>query len=493
MKEIELTVTVPASLDYLGAVLAFVRETVLSFGLQGKDAELLVLAVEESVTNVIHHGLADNPEEQYTLVCRGLPASLEVVIREKGVPFQAESAPQYQPENLGTTGDTSGLGMYLLRQAVDKVKFINLGRGGKETVLIKHLPHKRVDTIISEQEDRPAIGDEPPKSWYIREFRNDDALEVSRCAWQAYGYSYEPYIYYPDMIIRMNRVGNLSSLVAVDEQDNLLGHIGLKLYSHEDPIAEVGVAFVNPSARKLGVFSALFKKALNHGKELGLYGVYGRAVTSHILSQKKGMDQGFRPTGIYLGLFPSDVDFKKLTGKISQKESGLLIYGDLNRGEERTIYAPPHHKDIIEQLFSPLHAVRFSDTPAKTARKQPKVTMETSKMEVFNSVDILCFSGSPSMVTEIRSQLHKYCMEHVDVIYLHLNLEDEATPGLASQCEEMGFFFSGVLPYGLHGCHCLILQYCNNLALSYDAIQLYGQAANSLKEYVKQCDPNQST
>ena len=493
MKEIELTVTVPASLDYLGAVLAFVRETALSFGLKGKDADLLVLAVEESVTNVIHHGLADNPEEQYTLLCRGLPASLEVVIREKGMPFQAESAPQYQPENLGTTGDTSGLGMYLLRRAVDQVKFINLGRGGKETVLIKHLPHKRVDTIIGEQEDRPATELEPPKSWYIREFRKDDALEVSRCAWQAYGYSYEPYIYYPDMIIRMNREGNLQSLVAMDENEKFLGHFGLKFYYHEDPIAEVGVAFVNPCARKLGVFSALFKKILNHGRELGLYGVYGRAVTSHTLSQKKGMDLGFHPIGIFLGLFPSDVDFKKLTGKIRQKESGLLYYADLNRGEERTLYAPPHHKDIIEQLFAPLHSVRFSATLAKSPRKQPKVSMETSKMEVFNSVDILCFTGSADMVTDIRSRLHKYCMQHVDVLYLHLNLEDEATPGLVGHCEEMGFFFSGVLPYGLHGCHCLILQYCNNLALSYDAIKLYGSAANSLKEYIKKCDPNQST
>ena len=118
--------------------------------------------------------------------------------------------------------------------------------------------------------------------------------------------------------------------------------------------------------------------------------------------------------------------------------------------------------------------------------------METSKMEVFNSVDILCFTGSADMVTDIRSRLHKYCMQHVDVLYLHLNLEDEATPGLVRHCEEMGFFFSGVLPYGLLGRHCLILQYCNNLALSYDAIKLHGQAANSLKEYIKQCDPNQS-
>ncbi len=493
MKTIELSLTVPASLEYLHVVLAFVRETAFSFTLQGKDTDLLVLAVEESVTNVIHHGLADNPEEQYSVVCRSLPASMEVVIKEKGMPFQIESVPEYQPEQVKENGDTTGLGMYLLRQAVDQVKFINLGRGGKETVLIKHLPHKRIDTLISKQDSGEKTESLPVGTWHIRGFRETDALEISRCAWQAYGYSYEPYIYYPDMITRMNQEGKLHSLTAVDENEQLLGHIGLKLYHQQDPIAECGVAFVNPSARKLGVFSALFTQSLQLGRDLGLYGLYERAVTSHPLSQKKGIDLGFWPTGIFLGLFPTDVDFKQLTGKISQKESGLLLYIDLNKGGERTVFPPIHHKKIIQQLLAPLGTVTIATPTDKTSQVPPDISMETSKMEVFNSVDILCFATTAVSAADIHSQLHKYCMEHVDVLYLHLNLEDEGTPNLVDQCEDMGFFFSGVLPYGLRGRHCLILQYCNNLALSYEAIQLYSPAAQTLKKYIQGCDPNQST
>lgn len=491
MKNIELSATVPASLDFLRVTLAFVRECAISFSLQGKDVELLVLAVEESVTNVIHHGLADNPEEQYTIICRSLPASMEVVIQEKGIPFQAESAPRYQPEKVKENCDTAGLGMYLLQQAVDQVKFINLGRGGKETVLIKHFLHKRIDTILGKQ--KTDIKVPPAGSWHIREFRRDDALAISRCAWQAYGYSYEPYIYYPDMIVRMNRDGQLHSLVAVDETKQLLGHIGLKLLHHLDTAAEIGVAFVDPAARKLGVFSALSKQIMQQAVVLGLYGVYARAVTSHTLSQRKTLDLGFCPTGIFLGMFPSDVDFKQLTGKIRQKESGLLLYISLNDNEERTIFPPPHHTKIISQILAPLHVVSYAVPSGKASQKTVDISMETSKMDVFNSVDILCFATKPESAANIHSQLHKYCMEHVDVLYLHLNLEDEGTPQLVSQCEEMGFFFSGVLPYGLRGCHCLILQYCNNLALAYDAIKVEGPAAAALKDYIKQCDPNQNT
>ncbi|MBU1138194.1 MAG: hypothetical protein KKA76_04375, partial [Proteobacteria bacterium] len=433
----------------------------------------------------------NNANEQYTLTCRGLPASVEVVIHEKGIPFQAELAHEYHPQEVESTGDTRGLGMYLLRHAVDEVKFLNLGRDGKETVLIKHLSHKRIDALLDSQQkvietDAAALG-----PWHIRQFREEDALEISRCAWQTYGYTYEPYIYYPDMIIRMNREGRLRSLVAEDETGQLLGHAGLKFYHPEDPIAEIGVAFVKPICRRHGVFSALTNQAFTESSNSGLFGIYGRAVTSHILSQKKCMDSGSHPTGIFLGLFPSDVDFKNLGGRISQKESALLFYASLNRDEARCIYPPEKHKKIIEEIFFPLNCPICCEPAALNIEKEEAdFSMETTKMEVFNSVDILCFSATPAMAPEIRSLLRRYCMEHVDILYLFINLEKSGAARLAELCEDMGFFFSGILPFGLRGQHSLILQYRNNLSLDYDAIQLYGPAAVRLKNYIEQHDPN---
>ncbi len=491
MKAIELSITVPASLNFLTTVLAFVREASLAFNLPKKDAERLVLATEESVSNVISHGLSNDINEHYSLSCRGLPASVEVVIHEKGIPFQAELTHEYHPQEVETTGDTRGLGMYLLRHAVDEVKFLNLGREGKETVLIKHLAHKRIDALLDNEEEGTETDPAPFGPWHIREFREPDALEISRCAWQTYGYTYEPYIYYPDMIIRMNREGTLHSLVAEDERGQLLGHTALKFYHPEDPIAEIGVAFVKPICRRHGVFSALANQIYSESHESGLFGIYGRAVTSHTLSQKKCMDTGSHPTGLFLGLFPSDVDFKDLGGRISQKESALLFYASLNNNEARCIYPPKRHKEIIEEIFAPLNCP-ISHQPATPDSEEGdnEFSMETSKMEVFNSVDILCFSATPAMASEIHTLLHKYCMEHVDILYLFINLEKSGAAQLAELCEEMGFFFSGVLPFGLRGQHSLILQYRNNLSLDYDAIQLYDPAAVRLKNYIKQYDPN---
>ena len=39
------------------------------------------------------------------------------------------------------------LSLFLLQQAMDEVHFRNLGRGGKETLLIKHVAAKRIDPL----------------------------------------------------------------------------------------------------------------------------------------------------------------------------------------------------------------------------------------------------------------------------------------------------------------------------------------------------------
>jgi serine/threonine-protein kinase RsbW len=60
------------------------------------------------------------------------------------------------------------------------------------------------------------------------------------------------------------------------------------------------------------------------------------------------------------------------------------------------------------------------------------------------------------------------------------------------QCKQLGFFFAGVLPFGLHNRHELILQYMNNLEINYDMIKPYSERAAGILEYVRLSDPNRA-
>jgi len=454
---------------------------------------MIHLAAEETISNIMRHALNNNPEEHFTVICRNLPTAIEIVIRDKGVPFSPDELPEYNPENLVENGEVEGLGLYLLKQAVDKAIFRNLGRDGHETILIKHLHSKRIDNLIADEVNKTEeIVIKTPGEWRLREFIPSDALEISRCAYRTYGYTYEPYIYYPDSITDMNRKGELQSTVAVNNEEELLAHIALKFHHPDDPVAEVGVAFVKPEYRKYGIFSKLCEHEFKAAKDAGLFGIYGRAVTSHAVSQKKLTQSGFASCGVMLGLFPSDVDFKKLGGRILQKESALLIYLPLNDAPETRLYPPKHHQNIIRKIFKeagfPSESLFDSDGNPESPLPSGEACMTYNRMEVFNTADILCFAGGMEIVDDIHTAKKKLCLEHTDVLYLYLDLASPDTPQLAEACEKLGFFFSGVLPFGLRGRHALIMQYLNNLAIDFEKITLYDPFAQELLNYVEQCE-----
>ena len=90
----------------------------------------------------------------------------------------------------------------------------------------------------------------------------------------------------------------------------------------------------------------------------------------------------------------------------------------------------------------------------------------------------------------VKTRLRELCLERYDVIHLYLDLMDQRTSELVPRFEEMGFFFSGILPAALPG-DALILQYLNNVPIDYEKIRVVSDAARELLAYVRKHDPNQ--
>jgi len=353
---VQTELTLPGNLEYLEIALAYIASCAKVFGFSKPETAQIQLATEEAIAGLVTKSLNNDPKQTYTVTCRRMSTRMEIVIHDKGMPFSPDEIPDYDPDAPANSDNTDGLSMFLLKNSVDEVHFRNLGRDGKETVLVKNITAQRIDNIIKQESATAADSAGAATSataieWHLRSFLPEDVLEISRCAFQAYGYSYESYIYYPERIIEMNRKGELNSVVAVDQDDNLLAHIALKFYHPADPIAEIGVAFVKPEGRRLHIFSKLCAAGYSKAAELKLQGLYGRAVTSHPLSQKKLSQDNFIDCGVLLGLFPDDVEFKELTGKTIQKESALLMFMPLNL-PVKTIFPPAGHEAIVYEIFS---------------------------------------------------------------------------------------------------------------------------------------------
>ncbi len=481
-ERIEARLKIPAHSLFLETALSFITNMAKTVDFSREEVEQIRLAAEEAITNVIKHGYGEDPESSFEIVCTITPHQLEISIREKGRPFFPETVEPFTPERLKRTGDTSGIGIFLIQRFMDRVEFRNRGREGKETVLVKFIPSQRFDRIT-----RPPS---PPQeveefSFTVRDFRPEDAFGISECAYSTYGYTYESYIYYPSKIIEMNRTGAMTSFVACTESGVVAGHVALKYYNNPH-VAELGVGFVRREYRKAGIFSKLTDYAIEKAKTTPhLDCLFVRAVTSHTLSQEVGLKRGFVPCALTLATFPSDVEFKGITAA-SQKDAAMFMVVFAHQREaERAVHPPVKHKEMVAELLEKAGCSVRVVPPETRSEKKPRLSYHIT--DVLNIAEIYCSGLCPESLRQIHDALRRLRTNGVDAVYLYLDLEDPNLPEVAEGCERMGFFFAGVLPFGVNGHHALILQYLSNPAFDFSRTKVAGAMGERIKNYVKRC------
>jgi hypothetical protein len=290
----------------------------------------------------------------------------------------------------------------------------------------------------------------------------------------------------------MNENKTLKSIVAVDQDGNLMGHMALKFDYPNAPTAEAGVAFVNPAYRNLGILGKMSLAAVKMAMKDQLFGIHGNAVTTHEITQKQAFKFGAISCGIMLGTTHSNVNFKGLAGEIGYRDSDHLSFLPL-KAPVRKIYPPMKHKEIIDEIFTGLfhgRAAQEGDVPKEFPMPDTAGTrLAYSKTDTYNTADIFCYASDAPIVDEIESVTKKLRMERLDVIYLYLDLESEVCHDITVSCEDMGFFFCGVRPFGLNGRHALILQYLNNLEMDFGKILVFDPLAKTLLEHIKASMP----
>jgi serine/threonine-protein kinase RsbW len=99
------------------------------------------MAVRECVINAITHGNKNNPEKMvvidFAVEADGPEKNLVITVRDQGEGFEpSEITDPLAPENIL---NTSGRGIFLVRQFMDEVTFRRTPEGGTEVRMLKHL------------------------------------------------------------------------------------------------------------------------------------------------------------------------------------------------------------------------------------------------------------------------------------------------------------------------------------------------------------------
>lgn len=126
-------------LDTVAEVREFVVQVGHDLGLPSGAIDELELAVEEACTNVCRHAYGGHCGEIELSLERG-EGSVEVVLRDWGAAFDPSAV--CCPDVTAPLEERSlgGLGLYLMRQLMDRVEFEFDEESGNTLTMVKELP-----------------------------------------------------------------------------------------------------------------------------------------------------------------------------------------------------------------------------------------------------------------------------------------------------------------------------------------------------------------
>jgi len=484
--------TIPNTLDYLPVALAFAEAAARVIGFDDERCMQVRMAVEEGVSGIVQHAYKPGVRDTVRIICSRTSLGMEIRLYDKGLPFDAARMVEYRPQADLKEQDGHGLGLYLMRAMMDEVSFVNLGRQGHEIRLHKYLPHQNI-TEVAQAELTPYAKQPKPErivtTFTIRRMRADEAIDVARCMYRGYGYSYmSDHVYYPERLVQMNRDDSLYTAVAVAEDGNIAGTCALIFTKEEANVAEIGQAVVKPEYRGNKALELLTDHLVAEARQRGLHGVFAQAVTNHPYSQKSMHRLGYRDSALLLGYCPASMDFKNISDGLAQRES-IILASIMLAAETRVLYLPARHAAILRETYQSLELpVEWKEAGDRIEHTRAHGHVHAGAHKQAGNGTITVRQSGADIIDLVQYHLRRLCLRHVETIFLYLSLRDPLTAALLPEYETMGFFYAGILP-GTSGGDTLVLQYMNNVAFNLGKLRLDSPFAERLAEYVGQAGP----
>jgi len=468
------TLTLANDPDLLPGVVDFIGSLAARRNLGYRAVRELQVAVAEGLTNVVRHAFRPGEQAVYTVTCLNQPGGFMVKIRDRGLPYDPSVAECMETQR----------GFQLMNMHLDKMTFVNLGHEGKELQMLKFASAERVD------EDSHSIAFHPEnfktEQLQVRNMTTDDALQVSRCFYDVFGYDYgSDLVYYPQRLIDFNRAGLLKTVVAATPEGYVLGTESLERPDLNTQLFEAGMACVRPAARNYGVARAIGHHLENFMRDEGVAGIWAACVTSHTFSQR------IVPPGCQACLLlPGNTNPDLTQGQAQkQRNSILVMYRDLARHTLKpTLYLPARHKTVMAEILTGFGwqpelleegEVRLHDSTQCSYDANPQKERVIAKFTRFGS-------DFPALIRERYNffRTHGYA-----AVYAFLPLTDPYVIEATRLLEDMGFFFNGIFPGTGQGDAQLVLGFLNNQILDYDNIQILDEYGKKLKAYIQALDP----
>lgn len=457
-------------------------------GFSDREKLQLQIAMEEIITNALKNNLNKINPNDIMVDFTGVENGIRIEVRESGIPFDPENFPVYEKEDLLKEGNPRGLGIYLIKEMVDKVDF-KMSKDGKEVVLLKYKKDNKAEagTITGEaslEVNQPIV----IENFTVREIDPKEAVEVTKEAYLSYGYGYlVDEVYNPSVLRKLNESREFISIVSVSDAGEILGHVAVIKHKYLKGVYEFGAAFVNPKYRGGGLLKSMTKKAFEIAEKEGGELAFVDCVTTHFYSQKAAASFGFVDSCLFLARLSQSTFYEIKTGK--GRETLITGFYSLKKIPPCKIFLPEKHKDMILRIINNLKLeVIIADAEGEKGSEAAGKSEFHYYAEKFNTGHLYADKTGKDFGEALYKKVKGICITRVDAIYLYMPLSNPYINEMTEAAEKIEFFFGGVVADNTRG-HYLVLQYLNNYVVDYGAIEIFSEPGKELKNYIMLHDP----
>jgi hypothetical protein len=302
----------------------------------------------------------------------------------------------------------------------------------------------------------------------------------------AYGTTYDVrWVYDQAEVSARLADGRYVSCIAESPEGTLLCHMGMSLAAAGDAVAHSGQAVTLETARGQHLFTRTKRFLMDWARAEGLAGMFSEATAAHPYSQRANIELGAHETGFLLGWIPASVTNNAAAEAPRRRQSAALFYTKLNDGQERRVYAPERHHEIVGQTLA------LCELRGTLAKPGPEAEL-TSRTELHVEVDkdhnlALITVTVPGADLEQMIGAERHHLFHrvgLDAIYIDLPLEQPATALVADDLERLGVSYAGVFPNHRTDGDVLRMQSLHRVRVKADDIAVASDHGRELLDYV---------
>lgn len=478
MKESMISLRLPNDINFIPIAIQFISDYARLLGFCDIALTQIEMSAEEGISNVIKHAFLASEYAYYDVHLQKDITGVTIRICDQGLPFDPISI-QFNEETL------EGLGSFVMSKMMDKIQYVNLGKAGKELILTKYFEEKQLEKSASAKDIETNIVQE--HTYTFRPFQKEDAIEVARCAYESYGYTYAyEHIYYPERVKALNESEDLISVVAEAEDGTVCGHMALVKVEDYDSLYEIGLAMTKQQYRGGNIFAQLLGLIYEEIEKRKIHAVFGQCVTTHTYSQRNPVKIGMIPSALLPAYAPDDISFKNIAETDCKRTAVLIVNKVLIQTTKSEVYLPEKYLALSATIYNGLKADRKIITQVNFAAEemsQAHLTVNTNlKMA---KITFHAFGKDFDLI--LKNMIHQIKKENIAMAEAFVNISNKNAIQTINSAEKMGFRFSGILVGSPTG-DIAILQFLNGILPNTEKIQVVEPAQHLLTFIEQQFD-----